>query len=367
MDNLATLFSSKNLAAPSLGDLLQQRFIQLQQQQPKLRRREVAEQLQVPEAALIDSQCGVNSIRLEQSFADIIQQLPSLGYIMSLTRNDSAVHERKGSYEKVSIKGPMGLVINDDRKIDLRIFLNRWASGFAVQESITDGFRYSLQFFDQAGTAIQKIFLQSDSDADAYQALVEKFALADNDQQPLQFSDIAVEPSWVDTSHVDEEKLQKDWLAMTNVHQFFSLMKKYKVSREQEFSLVEDSLAQPIEPALIAELLQKIAATDLSIMCFVGNKGNIQIHTGTIQNVKKMGPWLNILDPEFNLHLLEDNVASAWVVRKPTVDGNITSVELYDAAGETILQLFGQRGEGEAENRRWRDMVETLLVGAAVA
>src|SRR5690348_18119092 len=29
----------------------------------------------------------------------------------------------------------------------------------------------------------------------------------------------------------------------------------------------------------------------------------------------------NILDPDFNMHLREDLIESAWVVRKPTTDG----------------------------------------------
>jgi hypothetical protein len=39
-------------------------------------------------------------------------------------------------------------------------------------------------------------------------------------------------------------------------------------------------------------------------MCFVGNRGCIQIHTGPVKNIKIMGPWLNVMDPGFNLHRL---------------------------------------------------------------
>jgi hypothetical protein len=46
-----------------------------------------------------------------------------------------------------------------------------------------------------------------------------------------------------------------------------------------------------------------------------------------------MGPWLNVLDPGFNLHLREDLIASAWIVRKPTADGVVSSLELFDAGG----------------------------------
>src|SRR5262249_20710224 len=90
------------------------------------------------------------------------------------------------------------------------------------------------------------------------------------------------------------------------------------------------------------------------IMCFVGNPGCIQIHTGPIKVLKAMGPWFNILDPRFNLHLREDAIAQAWVVKKPTSDGVVTSVELLDANGFCFTQFFGERKPGRAELENWR-------------
>lgn len=358
MENLKSLFTSSNEAQLTQGALAL-RFQEVTQQRPTLRRRDIANALEVPEAALIDQQCGVRSVRLESQFADIINFLPKLGYIMTLTRNESAVHERKGCYENVSVKGPMGLVISNDRKVDLRIIVSRWATGYAVQESVSGGFRYSLQFFDAAGMAIQKIFLQEQSDSNAYQELVVKFAQSEADSAT--YSAIEDVNEYVESETVDRQSLIGDWQKMTNVHQFFGMLKKYKIAREQAFEIVAAPLAEKFDPSLLEGFLESIAATDLSIMCFVGNRGNIQIHTGTIDKVQTMGPWLNILDPEFNLHLLVDNVVTGWVVRKPTEDGNVTSVELYDKDGETIAQFFGQRVEGNPENQQWRGFANGLL------
>ncbi|HLU69346.1 MAG TPA: ChuX/HutX family heme-like substrate-binding protein, partial [Fibrobacteria bacterium] len=88
-------------------------------------------------------------------------------------------------------------------------------------------------------------------------------------------------------------------------------------------------------------MLELASARELPIMVFVGNPGCIQIHTGTVNNIKVMGPWLNVMDPEFNLHLREDRVAETWVVRKPTQDGTVTSIEAFTADGENIALLFG--------------------------
>jgi putative hemin transport protein len=95
-------------------------------------------------------------------------------------------------------------------------------------------------------------------------------------------------------------------------------------------------------------------------MVFVGNPGCIQIHTGPVARIVPMGPWINVMDPGFNLHLRADHVREAWVVRKPTSDGIVTSLELFDATGETIALLFGARKPGKPEDERWRELVAGL-------
>lgn len=98
----------------------------------------------------------------------------------------------------------------------------------------------------------------------------------------------------------------------------------------------------------------------LPIMCFVTNEGTVQIHSGPIVNVATMGPWINVMDPTFHLHLRQDHIAEAWAVRKPTKDGHVTSFEAYNAKGEMIIQFFGKRKEGFDERRDWRAIIENL-------
>jgi len=84
-------------------------------------------------------------------------------------------------------------------------------------------------------------------------------------------------------------------------------------------------------------------------MIFVGNRGCIQIHSGLITTLKAMGPWQNVLDPRFNLHLRLDHVAEVWLVEKPTRRGPALSIEAFSADGALILQMFGYRKEGQED------------------
>ena len=91
-----------------------------------------------------------------------------------------------------------------------------------------------------------------------------------------------------------------------------------------------------------------------------GNNGTIQIHSGPVKNIQPMGPWLNVMDPTFHMHLRMDHIAECWVVRKPTTDGHVTSLEAYDASGEMIVQFFGKRKEGKVERDDWREILANL-------
>ncbi len=345
---------------PVMETELRQSYEKYIAQHPKTRQRDVARALYVSEAALVDEQICLQSIRLKPDCASIIEDLPKLGYIMTLMRNEFAVHERKGIYQNVRIKGPMGLVIAEDRKIDLRLFLSQWQYAYAVRETLDSGDRYSLQFFNKAGVAIQKIFLQKESDLQQYQWLISHYT-HENQFSQIQFENTAVVRDLADDADVNQEELVQDWKKMTDVHQFIGMLRRHNVDRQQAFRLVGTEFAEEFSTKKMELLLEQIMERKISIMCFVGNQGAIQIHTGIINKVKAIGPWLNILDPEFNLHLLETGIAAAWVVRKPTADGIITSIELYDAEGAQIVQFFGERKEGQPENIHWQRLAESVL------
>ncbi len=329
----------------------------LKQGEPGLRIRDAAARLGVSEAELVAARCGETAIRLDADWRVLVKDLPSLGRIMALTRNESAVHEKVGEYGKVSVMKSMGLVLNED--IDLRIFLWRWHHGFAVTEEVRSGTRRSLQFFDSDGVAVHKIYLRDDSNWQAYEALVERYRAAD------QVPGIAVKekpsaPALRADSEIDVAALRSRWETLKDVHDFHGMLQDLGVGREQSFRLVGDDFAWQLDNAALVQALECARDREIEIMVFVGSPGMIQIHSGPVQNLKAMGPWYNVLDPGFNLHLRLDRIASTWVARKPQSDSLVTAVELFDAEGEIIATLFGKRKPGQMELESWRTLVSEL-------
>ncbi|WP_246796471.1 hemin-degrading factor [Burkholderia perseverans] len=327
----------------------------------RLRHRDAAAALGVSEGEALAAFVGERVVRLDARFVELYEALPRLGNVMTLTRNEAAVHEKIGRFENMSHDGTIGLALGE--AIDLRIFYAKWASGFAVREAAGDGERRSLQFFDAHGTAITKVYLREDSDQAAFDALVASHAA-----RP-QVAGLAVEPAAApaarrDDAAIDVAGLRAAWDAMQDTHEFFGMLRRFGTARLQAMRLAGTSRALPLAAGATAALLGDVAASGLPIMVFVGSAGMIQIHTGPIRKVVPMGPWLNVMDPAFNLHLRADLVDSAWAVRKPTRDGVVTSIELFDARGETIAMLFGARRPGVPELEGWRAAVARLAPAA---
>lgn len=344
----------------TLAPDLYSRFLDLRSERG-LRHRDAARALGVSEgeaiAAAVGRSAPLRAVRLKGPWPALFEQLPTLGRVMALTRNEAAVHEKTGSYASMSHDGPVGLALGAD--IDLRIFYMRWAHVFAVTEDTARGVQRSLQVYDAAGTAVHKVFLKDGADLGAWAAFTD--AHADAEQTPGgRFEPMAVPAAPAADERIDVEGFRAAWLAMADTHEFFPLLRRFGVARTQALRLAPAGMVQALPNSTVRALLQAAAAAGTSIMCFVGNPGMIQIHTGPVKKIELMGPWVNVLDPGFSLHLREDLVAQTWLVRKPTADGIVTSVELFDAQGETIAMFFGERKPGQPEIEAWRELLATL-------
>jgi putative hemin transport protein len=333
----------------------------------KMRHRDIAEQLGMSEGELIAAFAGTNTIpssagemqviRLCPKWPEIMVSIGSLGEVMALTRNASCVHEKVGIYKNASQDGPVGLLVGE---IDLRIFYHAWAHGFAVLEMTKEDLQRSLQFFDKAGVAIHKIHLRLQSNATKFDELLHQFQ--SNDQAPgIAVTALDKPTSELPDQDIDVVAWRQSWRAMKDTHDFFGLLRQFKVTRTQGLRLAGPEFVQAMPVTVVKDLLDLAASRSTPLMVFVGNPGMLQIHSGPIQKVVSIGAWINVMDPRFNLHLRSDSVAQAWLVRKPTTDGIVTSVELFNDSGEAIAMFFGERKPGKPELSAWRNLVEELL------
>lgn len=342
---------------------IRKEWLRLRETERGLHALELSQRIGVSECEILASACGasevegaVSAIRLTADWPAFIAKLPRLGHVKAVTRNPHAVIECEGVYDNIEFFGAMGQSVSS---IDLRIFASRWAHGFAVREETRRGTSRGFQFFDRCGRAVHKLYLRDSSDASVYDALVREHT--SHDQTPAQTVS-APEPALTPRADeaVDVVGLREAWLAMRDTHEFFGILRRFEVARTQALRLGGKDLAYPVARTSLTTLLERAAEREVVFMTFVGNPGVIQIFTGAVRKVAAMGPWINVLDPGFDLHVRTDRVERAWIVRKPTADGIVTALELYDVDGEQIALFVGKRKPGQQESAAWRSLIDSL-------
>ncbi len=330
---------------------------------PKLRARDLATKLGLAEAHLLASDVGATAVRIDAHPDRLMPHICLMGDVMALTRNESCVHERRGAYSGWHAGQHASIILGAE--IDLRIFPAHWVHGFAVTATGEQGPKRSIQVFDAAGDAVHKVFLEDRSDIAAFDAMVADLRLPDQDQPFVVNARVPVSGPMADPAKAPG--LRSAWSAMTDTHQFMALTRKLKMNRLGAYHIVGAPFAQRLDIGAVSAALEHCAAGAVKMMAFVGNPGCIQIHSGVIETIKPMGPWQNVLDLRFNLHLRVDHIAEVWLVNKPTKRGPAISVEAFDAQGSLILQLFGKRAETDTETRDWDALTKTLAHSEEVA
>lgn len=343
---------------------IRHRFAELRTQ--GRRHKDAAEALGLTEGQAIAAHAGAHeaplkAVPLRGPWIELLQALEPCGPLLALTRNESTVHEKTGVYRKISGEGPVGLALGED--IDLRLFFSQWHAGFAVSELAPGGTApsLSLQFFGPHGGAVHKVFLREASDRAAFQAVAERFA--DPALAPV-FTPAVPKAAPRDDAAIDAPGFLAAWRAMQDTHEFFGLLKNFEVERQQGLRLAEGEFTHRAGREAVRALLHEASFDGTPIMVFVGSPGCIQIHTGPVSRIEPMEmrgmQWLNVLDAGFNLHLREDLIDTVWIVEKPTSDGVVTSVEVFDGRGELMAMFFGARKPGKPELEAWRALVGKL-------
>jgi putative hemin transport protein len=328
----------------------------LRAESPNLRERDFAEQNGISEAALLSAYTGQTATRIEPHPDQIMAAAQELGEVMALTRVPGCVHEKIGIYDNYHTGQHAAMVLTED--IDLRMFPQHWLHAFAVEKPTDDGVQRSLQVFDAAGDAVHKIFSRDASNIDAWPGIRNRLMLDSQSQTfeaaPRQLPEAPKsEPAKLDI-------LRKEWARLTDTHQFLRLCSKLKMNRLGAYRIAGAPFVRRLSTDAVDQMLNIVQQKGIEIMVFVGNKGCIQIHTGPIKTLRAMGPWQNVMDPNFNLHLRLDHIAEVWAVEKPTQRGMAVSVEAFDKDRALITQIFGVGKEGRDSRVAWQEIVGSL-------
>lgn len=337
---------------------IDQQWKALKSQNPSIKNYDAAQKLGISELALLLSQLDQGVTLLNDEAGEQLKAVETLGEVMALTRNHTMIHASTGVYKKLSIHKTMGLAFGD---IDLRIFLTQFKFSLAVDASLSARNVASLQFFNSEGVAVHKVFLTKNSNHEAYENLVTNFK-AQQSESAVEIKPVEAK-SLLDSAEdigLDLTAFEQDWSELKDVHHFMALLKKHKIERVPAYRAINDELALELKPDAFKQALELAHERQLSIMVFVGSPGLVQIYTGNIENINDAQDYFSVDAKQFALHAKLAEIDSVWRVRKPSRDGVISSLEVFNSQGEQLLLLFGERKEGEAEQEKWQQLLEDV-------
>lgn len=312
---------------------------------------------------LVTTNLPMVALPLERNWKGMLREIRDFGEVMALTRNSGAVHEKVGVYQKLEERGDIGIFQGE---IDLRLFFSHWVAGYFLIENKQGKILMSLQFFNQYGVAIHKIYFREKDLEERLNYFLRKYVRYITQKY---FVDL------INTTYLvpnisgnkparkvtlNHSLFKREWSSMRDTHDFMGLLDRFDLTRLEALEHIGVEYAQELDPESVEDVFRAAEQDRIPLMIFVGNDGALQIHTGLIHNISKFSSWINILDGGFNLHLRENLISKVWLVKKPTVDGIVTSVEIFDAKGEVIAMIFGERHPGHAQRCDWAELVANL-------
>ncbi|ULB12429.1 hemin-degrading factor (plasmid) [Cereibacter azotoformans] len=287
----------------------------------------------------------------------LIPALDGLGPLVAATANPACRIARTGPYRDYQGGSHASMVF--DEAVDLRFFPAHWVQARAV---MAEGTR-AIHVFDAAGDAVHCITATEGTDAGRWADLVTR--LATDEAPPPLTERPAPEAPRANPARVDE--LRADWDRMTDTHQFLRLVARLKMNRLGAYRIAGEPYARTLAPAAVPQLLRAASADGLPLMAFVGNRGCIQIHGGPIPGLAVDSDRLTVRNPDLSFDLDCARIAEVWAVTKPTRAGPALSVEVFEADGSLIAQLFGLRRAGDAAVAAWDALVAAELTAEARA
>lgn len=324
--------------------------------------------LPAPEAAMLARSIGPDVVLLttaNNAGRGIMQRALDFGTVMASTSNTLAIMERVGVAMRLEQEGSAPAADSSEQgrniaggyaggDIDLRFNFDAWRYAFAVTQRGQDGgVTRSLQFFDEHGHALHKLYLRNEAAAGLFDMLALDFRAAD--QRPSQVSVTA--PTHLEIkpdSAIDVRRFQQAWQAMAEPGQFNAIIGEFGLTREQALRLAPPGRAFRLAPQALRILLDGVVRQQLPVMALLGNAGVTQIYTGMLSGAVPDSAGYAVQAPGFRLHLQDKAIRSGYVVQR----AGAMSVEFFGDEGEPVVTFVGLRDR--ARPQAWSDLVRDL-------
>ena len=294
---------------------LKSKWKTFQKDNPKVRIRDAAYQMKVSEAELLSTEINETvSFLLIEDMTAFIKDILKVDKIMLLIRSDYVVHEKTIKTKNIRLE--------DNQIIDLD------KNGCKILDFNIDAFEYvffqkkmhsnrelkSFQFFDKVGRAILKIYLKGKD-------------LGLFDEIELKYKKIY------------NYEMQSD----LDINNSNLLDSKIKINLPYDTSNSK-ATCRNISVKSLRLILENASEMKIPIQIHALGLGTIQYHIDTVRNIVDYGPWINVIDQKFNLHVLGNGLTKASLVQYQFKDCQQYLINFFDKNNTHVLGVTGVKG-----------------------
>ena len=279
----------------------------------KLRIRDISNKLNVSEAELLSlsTNNGVSFLSINDYNHFFSYLLSNIDKMMLLIRSEYVVHEKiikPNEYEIINNK----IINKNDNSLLIKFNTETFKYTFFEVRKHNKRILKSFQFFNKEGNSIIKIYLKGKNN--------------------IEFENLANQ-----YSVKYDYQIQKDYISKN--------FDNYKNAKPKIKSSFTDS-SLPLR-----QVLNQIAKKSIPVNIIGYGIECIQCHNDKINNIVDYGPWLNVMDKNFNIHILEDKITESKYGLK---DGN-DIVNFYDFNQNLVLSINGVKNYNQSFRQIFKD------------
>ena len=312
----------------------------------KLGHQELAQFLEITEAELVDAHVGISkldviksvpqlarAIRLKKPWSSLIPMIQRLGDVMSSARNKSTVHELKGSYKNAYLENETYKIVSDHFQLQLKYLRCEFA--YLFEECQEDAVQRSIQFFDECGQAMYKIFLLPDSHHWYFDEIAKRHG--DTHQEPgILIHDQMIEEISVQSS---------------------------QINRFNELKQLGCECAKPIDTEALCFILESAAHLKLPLKISLTNLAVHQTYQGPVHEWSNVNSWGHLIHQDFKLNLDLRKIPLIWLVHHLHRENMKTSIELCNQNG-TMALVIGHADYAELNQvENWQNLIKQGSAG----
>ena len=288
---------------------------QSKEENKKIRIRDAADQLGCSEADLLSTEVGdtvsfLNVEDINTLFADIL----STDRIMLLVRNDSVVHEKTINTEDINIIDGSFIDISKQHPV-LEYDLASFQYSFFQKKIHANKILSSFQFFNQIGDSVLKIYSKNVSDS-AFDPIVSKYM-----------------------TEYGYEVQSREYID-----------KKPSINNNSVCLYFNDNVASYdcnkhiLPSSSLRKILNKSSEKKIAIQVHCLGLSAVQYHIDRVDKIVDYGPWLNVIDNNFNLHVLESEIISCTLNEYNAKGDRYFSINFLDEKENCVLGITSVSG-----------------------